>query len=69
MLENYNDFDEPVEVNVERPVGIVISIQLSAEEARLLFAVARDRDKGADEVAREATLAYIRSSAAGSARR
>lgn len=68
-MENYDDFDEPVEVNVERPVGVVISIRLSAEEAHLLFAVARDRDKGAVEVAKEATLAYIRSVAAESARR
>jgi hypothetical protein len=51
--------DEITEVEVRRPVGLVISVRLSAEEADQLERIAERAGKSVTEVAREAIQAVI----------
>jgi Ribbon-helix-helix protein, copG family len=51
--------DEITEVEVRSPVGLVISVRLSAEEADQLEQIAEKAGKSVTEVAREAVQAVI----------
>jgi predicted N-acetyltransferase YhbS len=51
--------DEITDVEVRRPVGLVIAVRLSAEEADQLERIAEKAGKSVTEVAREAVQAVI----------
>jgi hypothetical protein len=51
--------DEITDVEVKRPVGLVISVRLSAEEADQLERIAERAGKSVTDVAREAVQAVI----------
>ncbi len=51
--------DEITDIEVRRPVGLVISVRLSAEEADQLERIAERAGKSVTDVAREAVRAVI----------
>lgn len=61
-VEDYEEFDEPVDVRVQRPVGLVIAIRLTPEESELLRRAADG--KPLSQVAKTALLDYLDTAAA-----
>jgi hypothetical protein len=61
-VEDYEEFDEPVDVQVQRPVGLVISVRLTPEEGELMRRAADGRPLS--HVAKAALLDYLDTAAA-----
>lgn len=71
MMVDPNDFEageEPIEVERRLPPGVVVSIRMDADEARLLFDAARRSGKTIVEVAKDGVLEHLRAVSGETAR-
>jgi hypothetical protein len=65
MTERDRDDWEPEEVEVSKPVGVVISVRLTSETAERVFELARRQGVPTSAVMREAVERYLSDPVAG----